>query len=280
MNIIQFRELFRDTLSSQFKIVEVDYMFKTILISFFKFKPTIIALDPQKRLSKFQASKLNHSLFLIKNNCPLQYITGKSFFLNLEINVDSNVLIPRPETEELALWSTKSLTNGDKVIDLCTGSGCIALALKTNNPSISVKGIDKSERAILLAKKNSKNLNIDIEWVTADVIDFQEEKCSLDLVISNPPYIHPSEIKSIQPRVINYEPKLALFTPNDDPIYYYKHCINFANNALKKGGKLFFELNPIYYKKVENQVLKSNFSKVKIKKDFMGKKRKLSAIKS
>tara|TARA_B110000008_G_C16845186_1_gene514383 strand:- start:194 stop:961 length:768 start_codon:yes stop_codon:yes gene_type:complete len=255
-------------------------MFKTILISFFKFKPTIIALDPQKRLSKFQASKLNHSLFLIKNNCPLQYITGKSFFLNLEINVDSNVLIPRPETEELALWSTKSLTNGDKVIDLCTGSGCIALALKTNNPSISVKGIDKSERAILLAKKNSKNLNIDIEWVTADVIDFQEEKCSLDLVISNPPYIHPSEIKSIQPRVINYEPKLALFTPNDDPIYYYKHCINFANNALKKGGKLFFELNPNYYKKVENQVLRSNFSEVEIKKDFMGKKRMLSATKS
>ena len=280
MNIIQFRELFRDTLSSQFKIVEVDYMFKTILISFFKFKPTIIALDPQKRLSKFQASKLNHSLFLIKNNCPLQYITGKSFFLNLEINVDSNVLIPRPETEELALWSTKSLTNGDKVIDLCTGSGCIALALKTNNPSISVKGIDKSERAISLAKKNSKNLNIDIEWVTADVIDFQEEKCSLDLVISNPPYIHPSEIKSIQPRVINYEPKLALFTPNDDPIYYYKHCINFANNALKKGGKLFFELNPNYYKKVENQVLRSNFSEVEIKKDFMGKKRMLSATKS
>ncbi len=280
MNIIQFRELFRDTLSSQFKIVEVDYMFKTILISFFKFKPTIIALDPQKRLSKFQASKLNHSLFLIKNNCPLQYITGKSFFLNLEINVDSNVLIPRPETEELALWSTKSLTNGDKVIDLCTGSGCIALALKTNNPSISVKGIDKSERAILLAKKNSKNLNIDIEWVTADIIDFQEEKCSLDLVISNPPYIHPSEIKSIQPRVINYEPKLALFTPNDDPIYYYKHCINFANNALKKGGKLFFELNPNYYKKVENQVLRSNFSEVEIKKDFMGKKRMLSATKS
>ena len=280
MNIIQFRELFRDTLSSQFKIVEVDYMFKTILISFFKFNHTIIALDPQKRLSKFQASKLNHSLFLIKNNCPLQYITGKSFFLNLEINVDSNVLIPRPETEELALWSTKSLTNGDKVIDLCTGSGCIALALKINNPSISVKGIDKSERAILLAKKNSKNLNIDIEWVTADIIDFHEEKCSLDLVISNPPYIHPSEIKSIQPRVINYEPKLALFTPNDDPIYYYKHCINFANNALKKGGKLFFELNPNYYKKVENQVLRSNFSEVEIKKDFMGKKRMLSATKS
>ena len=280
MNIVEYREHFREALNSKFEIIEVDFMFKSIIDSFFEFEPTLMALNPSKKLSKRQISKLNDSLLLIKKDCPLQYIIGKTFFLDIEINVNSNVLIPRPETEELVLWSIESLTNGDKVIDLCTGSGCIAIALKKNNPSLIVKGIDKSEKAIWLARKNSKKLNIDIEWLTADIKNLKEEESSYDLVVSNPPYIHPSEIINMHPRVLNYEPKLALLTPKNDPIFYYKFCIDFANKSLKSGGKLFLELNPNYFKEVKNQVLNANFSKVQIKKDFMGKKRMLSAIKS
>ena len=280
MNILQYREHFRETLIPKFKSVEVDFMFKSIINSFFEFEPTVMALSPSKNLSKGQISKLNDSLLLIKKNCPLQYIIGKTFFLDFEINVNSNVLIPRPETEELVLWSIDSLTNGDRVIDLCTGSGCIAIALKKNNPSLIVKGIDKSEKAISLARKNSKKLNVDIEWLTADITNFKEEESLFDIVISNPPYIHPSEIINMHPRVLDYEPKLALFTPKNDPIFYYKCCIDFADKSLKKGGKLFLELNPNYFKEVENQVLNANFKEILIKKDFMEKKRMLSAIKS
>ena len=279
MNIVEYRDHFRKTLSSKFKILEIDFIFKSIIDSFFKFDSTLMALNPSKKLSKRQISKLNDSLFLIKNNCPLQYVIGKAFFLDFEIHVNSNVLIPRPETEELVLWSIESLTNGNKVIDLCTGSGCIALALKKNNPSLVVKGLDISKKAISLARKNAKKLKIDIEWLTADIANFKEEESWFDLVVSNPPYVHPSEIINIHPRVLDYEPKIALLTPKNDPIFYYKHCIDFADKSLKKGGKLFLELNPNYYKEVENQVLNANFSEIQIKNDFMGKKRMLSAVK-
>ena len=279
MTIIQFRDLFRSTLCYQFRYSEIDYMFKSILVSFFRFKPTIIGLNPNKLLTNKQAIKLNDSLSLIKKNCPLQYVIGKAFFLDLEIFVNKDVLIPRPETEELVVWSSKYIKSNDEVIDLCTGSGCIALAIKKMNPFTHITGLDISKKAISLAKKNSKKLNIEVDWIVADITDYNEKGKKFDIIISNPPYVHPDEIPNIHERVLNYEPEFALFTPKDDPIFFYKYCINFAIKALKSGGKLFFEVNPNYCDQVENQILKKYFSNIKIKKDFRGKNRMLSATK-
>ena len=280
MNIIQFRNLFRKVLSPKFEVNEIDFFYKTLLNSFFKLESTIIGLNPKLDLLVHQEVKLNNALLLIQDDCPIQYVTGKASFLDFEIFVNSNVLIPRPETEELVYWVLKSCKNGQNVFDLCTGSGCIALGLKKMNPYLKIKGVDISKKAILMAKKNSKKLNLDIDWEVKDLKKIKYQDSSIDVIVSNPPYIYPGEKNAMQPRVLNYEPHIALFTPNNDPVLYYRYCINFAKKTLRNGGKLFFEINPNYIKDIENLLSNANFSNIKVKYDLFGKKRMLSSEKN
>jgi len=279
MNIIEFRNLYREVLSSKFEIYEIDFMYKKLLNSFYNLESTIIGLKPKMKLSSRQEIKLNNALSLIQDDCPLQYIIGYSDFLDFELYVNKNVLIPRPETEELVDWVLKSCKNKQNIFDLCTGSGCIALGLKKNNPSLNITGIDISKKAILIAMKNSKKLNLDINWVVQDLKKMKSKDSFIDIIVSNPPYVFPDEKKDMQPRVLNHEPHIALFTPISDPVYFYKYCVNFAKTSLRKGGKLFFEINPNYIDEVENLLLNSDFSKIEIRKDVFGKKRMLSSEK-
>tara|TARA_B110000008_G_scaffold102961_1_gene105906 strand:- start:128 stop:973 length:846 start_codon:yes stop_codon:yes gene_type:complete len=280
MNIIEYRNLFRKVLSPKFELNEIDFIYKTLLNSFFNLESTVIGLNPKLNLLAYQEDKLENALELIHDDCPLQYVTGKASFLDFEIFVNSNVLIPRPETEELVYWVSKSCIKGDNVFDLCTGSGCIALGLKKLNPSLKVTGIDISKKAILMAEKNSKKLNLDIDWEVKDLKQIKYEDSSLDIIVSNPPYIYPGEKNTMQPRVLNYEPHIALFTPNNDPVLYYKYCINFAKKSLRNGGKLFFEINPNYIIHIENLLSDANFSNIEIRDDLFGKKRMLSSEKN
>jgi len=279
MNILEFRSLFRKNLFSKFELNEIDFIYKNLLKSFFCFEPTVLGLNPKTKLNKIQQAKLNHALSLIKKDYPIQYITGTTTFHDIEILVNSNVLIPRPETEELVNWAIESIKDDYKIYDLCTGSGCIALALKNNNPSIILTGIDISKKAISIAKKNSQNLNLQVNWITQDIKKINTNKSSIDLIISNPPYVYPTERKNMHPRVLDYEPSIALFTPISDPIYYYRFCISFAKKSLRTGGKLFLEINPNYIDEIENLLMKSNFSNVILKRDFNGKKRMIRAEK-
>jgi len=280
MNIIESRNIFRAVLNSKFKVNEIDFIYKRLLSSFFEFDPTIIGLNPKMKLSSLQKKRLKNALSLIQNNCPLQYVTGKASFLDFELFVTPDVLIPRPETEELTNWVLKFCRNGQKVFDLCTGSGCIALGIKKNNPTLNVTGIDISEKAILIAIKNSKKLNIDVNWIVKDLKKIEPEYPSIDLIVSNPPYLYPDEKKSMHSRVLDYEPQIALFTPINNPVYYYKYCINFANKSLRNGGKLFFEVNPNYINDIETLLLNSSFSNINVRKDIFGNKRMLSADKN
>ena len=277
MNIIQFRNQFRKSLSSKFEINEIDFIFKKLLNYFFNFESTIIGLSPRLELSASQEFKLIEALKLINNNCPLQYVIGKSTFMDFEIYVDSNVLIPRPETEELVNYVLESTKNDDTIFDLCTGSGCIALGLKNKNSSLNVTGIDISNDAILIAVKNSEKLNLNINWIVEDLKKIITKDASIDIIVANPPYVHPNEKEIMHARVLNFEPHMAIFTPKNDPTYYYKYCINFAKKSLKVGGKLFFEINPFYAKEIETLLVNSNFNNIDIKLDVYGKKRMLSS---
>ena len=280
MNIIEYRNIFREVLSSKFKANEIDFIYKRLLSSFFEFDSTIIGLNPNIKFSSLQKKKMKNALSLIQNNCPLQYVTGKASFLDFELFVSPDVLIPRPETEELTNWVLKSCRNGQKVYDLCTGSGCIALGIKKNNPTLNVTGIDISEKAILIAIKNSIKLQVDVNWIVNDVKKIGSEHSYIDLIVSNPPYVYPDEKKNMHSRVLDYEPHIALFTPINNPVYYYKYCISFAKKNLRYGGKLFFEVNPNYINDIETLLLNSSFSNINVRKDIFGNKRMLSADKN
>jgi len=280
MDIFESRNIFREVLSPKFKVNEIDFIYKRLLNSFFEFDPTIIGLNPKMKLSFLQEKRLINALSLIQNNCPLQYVTGKASFLDFELFVSPDVLIPRPETEELVNWVLESCINGQKIFDLCTGSGCIALGIKKNNPTLNLTGIDISEKAILIAIKNSKKLNVDVNWIVKDLKKIESEESSIDLIVSNPPYVHPDDKKIMHSRVVDYEPHIALFTPFKNPVYYYKYCINFAKKSLKNKGKLFFEVNPNYINDIETLLLNSSFSNINVRKDIFGKKRMLSADKN
>lgn len=280
MNIIQYRNLFRKVLSPKFELNEIDFIYKTLLNSFFNLESTVIGLNPKLNFLAYQEVKLENALESIHDDCPLQYVTGKASFLDFDIFVNSNVLIPRPETEELVYWVLKSCKKGYNVFDLCTGSGCIALGLKKLNPSLKITGIDISKKAILMAEKNSKKLNLDIDWEVKDLKQIKYEDSAIDIIVSNPPYISHGEKNAMHPRVLNYEPHIALFSPNNDPVLYYKYCINFAKKSLRNGGKLFFEINPNYIIHIENLLSNANFSNIEIRNDLFGKKRMLSSEKN
>lgn len=172
---------------------------------------------------------------------PLQYITGRSYFYNITLEVEPGVLIPRQETEQLVeLVVQGNKLERKKILDIGTGSGCIPLAIKHECPTADVEAIDISPQALSIAEKNGEKLNLDVLFILSDIADFNPDY-SYDIIISNPPYIHPQEMKSLDIEVIEFEPELALI--HDDPIGLYKSIIRFAEANLRKNGKLYLEIN-------------------------------------
>ena len=181
----------------------------------------------------------------INDGYPIQYITGSEFFLDLKFCVNNNVLIPRPETEELIthIIQREKSNKKKKVLDIGTGSGCIAISIKKKMYS-EVYAIDISDEAIKVAKENSLNLSQEVKFYNQSLETYNPIE-KFDLIISNPPYIHRDELLSVDKSVLDYEPSIALFVEKD-PIYFYKKIKSFASEHLKKGGKIYFEINPLY----------------------------------
>ena len=181
----------------------------------------------------------------INDGYPIQYITGSEFFLDLKFCVNNNVLIPRPETEELIthIIQREKSNKKKKVLDIGTGSGCIAISIKKKIYS-EVYAIDISDEAIKVAKENSLNLSQEVKFYNQSLETYNPIE-KFDLIISNPPYIHRDELLSVDKSVLDYEPSIALFVEKD-PIYFYKKIKSFASEHLKKGGKIYFEINPLY----------------------------------
>ena len=279
MTLIEARSLFREKLLFKFPVNQIDFIFKYILKEFFDWESTIIGLKPNLILKNFQLKKLEKAMISLLDDYPLQYITGKTFFMELEIIVNPNVLIPRPETEELTKLIISKCYNQTTFMDLCTGSGCIALAIKKHIPKSNVYGIDISSKSISLAKQNSKYLNLPVSLHNDNICKLITWPFKFDVIVSNPPYLDSNDIKNISPNVFKHEPHIALFAPPNNPIYFYECCISFAKNNLRRDGILYFEINPRHVNKIESLFLKSDFKQVEIKKDTFGKKRMLSAKK-
>jgi release factor glutamine methyltransferase len=215
-------------------------------------------------------------------NEPFQYILGETTFCDLTLICDSRALIPRPETEELVAWISE-LLNLNSIIDVCSGSGCIALGLKSRFPNALVFGVDVSEDANELAQSNAIRNNLSVDFYKADVLDLNSEFWknvdSVDVIVSNPPYITQNEKAFMNPNVLDYEPHLALFVPNDSAIIFYEQIARLALQKLNQFGFLFFELNPDFADQVIEMLKILGFTNIELKNDLQGKKRMLKAQK-
>lgn len=211
---------------------------------------------------------------------PIQYITGQARFHGMDLKVRPGVLIPRPETEELVDWILDDNKESDlRVLDIGTGSGCIAIALARNLAFADVTALDFSHTAIEQAKENARDLKANIRFVEADMYSWTPDKDSLDIIVSNPPYIAPDEKDDMEVRVKDFEPREALFVGAEDPIRPYKRIEKLAESGLKEGGRLYLELNPRYADEVKQYFESKGWSDVEIRIDSYGKKRMMRGVK-
>ena len=283
MLLSEFRIYFRKILSEFYSNREIDTFFKILIDFYFDWKSTFIGLNPNYVLDSNQLQKLKFALAELELGKPIQYVTNQAFFLNNDFYVNDSVLIPRPETEELVKWVLDDINEykitSPHLMDIGTGSGCIAISLAKANREIKLTAIDLSKEALIVAKKNASKHKVKIDFVQEDIQSLSHLNRTFDIIVSNPPYIHPDEKKDILPNVLNHEPHMAIFTPNNDPIYFYRLIINFASKVLKSLGGLYLEINPKFLELLKSNFSSRNFSEVEVRNDIFGKPRMLKVIK-
>ena len=230
-----------------------------------------LSISQQELLKTYTEELLQHK--------PVQYVLNEAWFAGMQFYVDENVLIPRPETEELVGWivdeSQKSKVKSQKVLDIGTGSGCIPVALKKKLPELDVYALDVSEDALNVAKKNASEQKATITFFQTDILDKSKWNSlpKFDIIVSNPPYIKQSEEKEMRGNVLIHEPHLALFVPDEDALLFYKTIAEFGLQHLNKDGRLYFEINEIMGNKVKELLEQKSYSNIEVKKDMQGKDR-------
>lgn len=270
------KRYFLNELSALYDQREVLRFFEWTVEHYFGWKPHDLITGGEKRLTESQLLRLIGVVKGLKKERPIQYLLGSAHFYGLELEVNEAVLIPRPETEELADWIVKTVKDGNSLrfLDIGTGSGCIALALKSACPEAEVKGVDVSEAALALARRNASRLGLKVVLVQADIFDPAfEAGGKADVIVSNPPYVKRSEKALMKRNVLEYEPHLALFVPDEDPLLFYNRIADVAWNLLKEGGWLFFEINEGLWREVEELLTDKGFHAIELKKDLNGKYR-------
>lgn len=230
-----------------------------------------------------QYTKIKNIVYELKQYRPLQYILGEKEFKNCKIKVNESVLIPRPETEELVDWILNTNTCSEpNILDIGTGSGCIAIVLQKNLRGSLVSGSDISEKALELAKINASLNKVNVKFYLDNIFQpsrfFQAN--SFDLIVSNPPYVRDSEKKMMDLNVLNWEPPQALFVPDKDPLMFYNKIFPYSYTLLKNGGMLFVEINEKFSEDIKSMLSSYRFTNLEVKKDISGKYRMARGQKS
>lgn len=281
-NFYQCKEIFLDSLKENLPSREIENIFFELLFFKMNWERVDYLLNKNQKLSPKEVSFFKNCLEKINKNIPVQYITGQANFCNLLIKVNPNVLIPRPETEELVhlILNNHNQDYLKEILDIGTGSGCIIIALKKILPNTNCTAIDISKDAIRTAKANAVLNKVEVDFITKDILDYKNEEKSWDVIVSNPPYIPISNKKHMHPNVVQNEPSQALFVENEEPLKYYQIISDFANNHLKKNGKIYFEIHEDFANDVVNLLSTKKHFKTTVHKDFQGKKRFVVATKN
>ncbi|WP_396139498.1 peptide chain release factor N(5)-glutamine methyltransferase [Flavobacterium sp.] len=290
MLLKNYKTTFLQELSSLYEEQEIDSFFYIILEKLHGLKRIDLALNPQTVMDGAHLKQWKNIVSELKKQRPVQYILGETEFYGLRFLVNENTLIPRPETEELVELIIES-TNYElrntklKVLDIGTGSGCIAISLAKHLATSEVFAIDVSEEALATAKKNAELNKVAIDFISTNILDVVNLSAvagldkQFDIIVSNPPYVRNLEKDQIKPNVLEYEPHLALFVDDIDPLLFYRKIAELAIKNLNPNGKLYFEINQYLGKETIKLLEDFGFRNVELKKDIYGNDRMISCEK-
>ena len=245
MTLQDFKLKMISELSSIYEMDELNSIFNLLSEDYLKIPRSKILLAYEIDLNESNQKLFLSALERLKNQEPIQYVLGKTNFMDLEFKVNSSVLIPRPETEEFVRLILKEDLDGKEILDIGTGSGCISISLAKNLLNAKVTALDISKDAIEVAKENARINNVDIEFINADIFEYKSKK-KYDIIVSNPPYVIKSEKLLMKQNVLKHEPDIALFVDNSEPLKYYESIINLSSDNLNSKGLIFFEINENY----------------------------------
>lgn len=281
MTVSALVDLFRQELVPIYGKGEVEQFIVLAFEDVLEYSKIDVFMNGQEAIPTQLVKRFFEILENLKQSKPIQYILGKTVFYGLPLQVNRHVLIPRSETEELVHWILKDEGKmPDTILDLGTGSGCIALSLKDHFKSARVYGADVSVAALNVAKNNALNNNLQVDFFQFDILN-QESLgfMRFDLMVSNPPYVRISEKEWMEKNVLDHEPHTALFVEDGDPLIFYRKIVDLAEGHLNKNGKLYFEINEAYGKEIVQLLKDRGFENVALKKDFNGKDRMVKGVK-
>ena len=238
---------------------------------------TDFLLLENKKLSEKVTQKIESAVERLKLNEPIQYVLGQTEFYGLPFTTDKRALIPRPETEELVDWVLQTCPNAVSLLDIGTGSGCIAVTLAQKLKKSHVFAFDISLDALHLAHENADLNYVFVHFYHCNILKMSGFDQQFDVIVSNPPYIPNAQKEEMKPNVLDFEPSMALFVPDENPLLFYKHIINFAKKQLNPNGALFLEINHLFAKEVVKLLKSNNFKNIELKKDLSGKNRMIKA---
>lgn len=280
MLIKTYKTVFQKELSSRYDAMEIESFFFLILKQFRNLKRIDLALHPEFEFSEAEILLWNGVIEQLKQELPIQYILGKTNFYGLEFLVNPNVLIPRPETEELVDWVIASNSINQplpiKIIDIGTGSGCIAISLAKNISEAQVFALDISEKALATAIENAKENQVAVTFIQKNILTTTDLEMQFDIIVSNPPYVRNLEKTEIKNNVLANEPHLALFVEDNDALLFYRKIAELAIKNLSPEGKLFFEINQYLGKETVELLSDLGFQNIELRQDIYGNDRMIA----
>ncbi len=281
MLLKDYRTIFTQELASLYDEYETESFFYIILEDFHHMKRVDLALNPDFELSPELMHQWENVVAQLKEQRPIQYILGETEFYGLPFYVNEHTLIPRPETEELVDWiikesKVKSQKAEFKILDIGTGTGCIAISLAKNLPNTKVYAMDVSDAALAVAKRNAERNNVDITFIHQSILETDDLGETFDIIVSNPPYVRNLEKQEIKKNVLDYEPHLALFVEDNDALLFYRKITELAIKNLSENGQLYFEINQYLGNEMVQLLQQHNFKDVELRKDIYGNDRMIS----
>ncbi|MFO8236398.1 MAG: peptide chain release factor N(5)-glutamine methyltransferase [Bacteroidales bacterium] len=281
MKITKIKEVtqyIHNTLKGIYPDNEINSLIELIYEKKVNLKKTDRLLDPDYKLAPSTILEIQKIVQQLENLVPVQYILGETMFYDLNLNVNKNVLIPRQETEELVDWIIREQHDSPKILDIGTGSGCIAIALAKFIPQASLYAIDYNKQTLDTARKNAEKNNVSIQFIEADILSEQPSLPDMDIIVSNPPYIMNSEKQFMHKNILDFEPSESLFVADFNSLIFYHKIADYAKKYLSTNGLLYFEINENKAEDIDALLREKGFHGITIQKDINGKARMIKAM--
>jgi len=281
MQLKSLQNFFQNGLIGYYPKEEINAFFYRVCEQHFDYKRIDVSLKSETLITPKTFEYFETIISRLLTYEPIQYILGTTSFFGLEFKVDSNVLIPRPETEELVAWILKQTDSSQslKILDIGTGSGCVAVSLAKHLPNAEVYALDVSPAALEMAQYNAQQNGVQIHAMEANVLEWTTPELQFDIIVSNPPYVRESEKEFMAPNVLEHEPHLALFVENNHPLVFYKAIVELSQQTLKKDGLLYFEINEYLGDETKALFSSDDFEDIQLKADIFAKNRMMRASK-